>query len=174
MPWLDTGVESGNVGVDVLNTFDIRMPQVVKKESWIRLLCILRDFLKSWLDCPRLTELWKICWNLDWTAPGVLDSDMSCPLLIGDLSLEESSFWSDFTHWESFRSSEHSLYEFLRCQTKRSNADSDIRIMQSLCLSRSFEKCIFSRKLFIRQINTRFRAKPYRSQDTFCNSMLSN
>ena len=27
--WLDTGVESGNSVVDLLNTFDIRMPQVV-------------------------------------------------------------------------------------------------------------------------------------------------
>ena len=66
---------------ELLNTFYIRMPQVMMNESWIRLLFKLRDLLKSWLDCPRLTELWNICWNLDWTAPGVLDSDMSCPLV---------------------------------------------------------------------------------------------
>ena len=29
MPWLDTGIESRIVIVDLLNTFDIRMPQVV-------------------------------------------------------------------------------------------------------------------------------------------------
>ena len=142
VPWLDTGVESGNVIVDLLNTFDIRMPQVVVKESWIRLLRILRDFLKSWLDCPRLTELWKICWTLTGL-PQV--NDMSCPLLIGDLQWKCYPLEVILTYWESFRSSEHSLYEFLRCQTKRSNADSDIRIMQSLCLSRSFEKCVFSK-----------------------------
>ena len=45
----------------------------------------LRDFLKSWLDCPRFTGLWKICWNLDWTVPGLLDNTTPSPLLlIGD------------------------------------------------------------------------------------------
>ena len=81
IPWLDTGIESGigrysvggcnfqQVMKELLNTFDIRMPQVVMKETCPKFTELLRDLLKSWMDCPRLTELWKICWNLDWTAP---------------------------------------------------------------------------------------------------------
>ena len=157
MPWLDTGVESGNVVVDLLDTFDIRMPQVVKKESWIRLPCILRDFLKSWLDCPRLIELCYVMPLADRRFDGSV-------ILLKWFWLTERVFVPPNIR----------CMNFFAVKQKGSNADSDIRIMQSLCLSRSFEKCVFSRKLFVRQVNTRFRVKPYRSQDTFCNSMLSN
>ena len=94
------------------------MPQVMMKESLIRLLCELRDFfeiltglpqvnwtlkdlLQPWLDCPRLIEGWHVM-----------------PLVDRRLVVWKCRpFEVIFVHWESFCFSEHSLYEFLRCQT---------------------------------------------------------
>ena len=111
-------------------------PQVTKMET-----C-------PWLFCTS----WEISWNLNWTAPGLLDFERFVEILPGlpqvywtlqDLLKSwlyfprftgqyhtKSPFvdrrflqrkchttWSDFIHWESFHSSEHSLCEFLGCQT---------------------------------------------------------
>ena len=76
---------------ELLNTLGIRMPQVVMKETFPKFTERLRDLLKSWLDCPRFTGLWEISWNLDWTAPGLLDNAMPSPFLIGDFFAKEVS-----------------------------------------------------------------------------------
>ena len=54
-------------------------------------LTVRNPFYWDWRSMPQVTEMeacpwllcnsWEISWNLDWTAPGVLDSDMSCPLV---------------------------------------------------------------------------------------------
>ena len=58
MPWLDTGIESGKVVVDLLNTFDIRMPQVVEEGVLNQITLHIERFLEI------LTGLPQVNWTL--------------------------------------------------------------------------------------------------------------
>ena len=81
MPWLDTGVESGigrysvggcnfqQVMKESLDTFDIRIPQVMMKDS-LQVTLQLRDFVEILTELPQVNWTLKDLLDLDWTAPG--------------------------------------------------------------------------------------------------------
>ena len=121
---------------------------------------IMRDFLESWLGCP-----WWV-WTITCHAP----------LIIGDLSLEVSSHLKWLCFLREFLFIRYSLCEFLCCGPIAHMQTSIFKQCKVYVCLEVFWKCIFIKsKNFVRiWIQLRIYSMPYRSQDTFCNSMLSN
>ena len=134
------------------------IPQVIQMESWPWLFGIFKRFLEPWLDCPRSAG--HHATPLDYERPII---GMSFHLR-----------W--FCPLRGFLFIEYPLCEFLCCWT---NSHMQIMVLKECKSYVHLEvwKFIFLVKQtnFVRVwYQLRIYSEPYKSKDTFCNSMLSN